>query len=71
MALSNLSTALTNVEAAIESLSAKVADPTGYTIEGLSVQRQRLKELLEVRNMLKKQIAEDPSNSFEVWSRWV
>lgn len=71
MSAADLETALENIDDEILTLSTKLADPTGYTIEGLSVQRARMKELLEARKALKEALATEGSRSYEIHSRWV
>lgn len=71
MSAAQLQTALDNLDTEIVTLSAKAADPRSYTIEGLSVARQRLNELIAARAALAKVLSADGSQIYEVHSRWV
>ena len=69
MALSDLQTALESLDAAIATLAAKAADPSAYTVEGLSVAKQKLSELLAARRNLLDAI-NDAAGPYEKISRW-
>lgn len=71
MAASDLISALSTLDSQIATLAAKAADPRSYTIEGLTVARQRLTELIAARKSLAAAIAEDGSQIYEVHSRFI
>ena len=69
MSAAQLQTALDNLDTEIVTLSAKAADARNYTIEGLSVARQRLVELIQARKALAEVVGAHGSNIFEIRSR--
>jgi len=71
MSAAQLQTALDNLDTEIVTLSLKAADARSYTIEGLTVARQRLQELIAARKSLAAAIVGDGANIFEEHSRWV
>ena len=71
MSLAQLQTALDNLDTEIVTLSTQLADATSFTIEGLSVQRARMKELTEARKALLEAIAIDPTGTYEIHTQWV
>lgn len=62
MALSDLQTALANLDAAIVEVSSTMASPSSYSVPGLSAQRARLRELTEARKALLDAIAQEERN---------
>lgn len=71
MAISNLQTALSNIDTEIETLSAKMADPLSYTIESLTVTRARMMDLIAARKALDELINADGSQIHQTYSHWI
>jgi len=69
VALADLQIALAAVDTAIAAHSATA--PSGGSIEGLSIQRKTMAQLLKEREMLLKAIASDPGSQYLVVSRGV
>lgn len=69
MAISDLQTALSNIDAEILTLSTKLADPTSYTIESLTVTRARMMDLINARKALDDLISKDGSQIHVTYSQ--
>lgn len=68
MAISDLQTALTNIDAEILTLSSKMADPTSYTIESLTVTRAKMMDLIAARKALAELINADGTQIYQTYS---
>lgn len=71
MALADLQAALVLIDAQILALATSAEKVESYSIEGLSVDKKTMAELLAERKALQEAIGSDPENLFEIKSRWI
>ena len=73
MSISDLETALSNLDAQIVTITASLATVQSGTVsaDGMAVTHRRLDELINAREKLRELIAQDGGNAFEIHSRLV